>query len=61
MKSPTSFTLTIELGNAAMSSRRDIARALTALASSAKLGDRTESSGTVRDLNGNTVGRWEVK
>lgn len=57
------FTLTIELGNHAMRLPRDVAEMLR------ELGERLERShtfadtagaGTVRDVNGNTVGRWEV-
>lgn len=52
------FNLTIKLGNDAMSTKDDIARALRDLAG--KL-DRTDSdSGRVRDDNGNTVGSWEI-
>lgn len=60
------FTLEIDMGNAAMLSRRDLARALEALAEKARSGDLFRSmlpgdslnSGKIRDENGNTVGAW---
>ena len=55
------FKLTVKLGNDAMQTGSDIAELLRALA------DRTEcealmerGSGSVRDINGNTVGTWKV-
>jgi hypothetical protein len=49
------FTLTITLGNAAMKSRNDVARALRKVAKKIEDG-RTE--GSVQDDNGNTCGPW---
>lgn len=51
------FTLKIDLGNAAMSSPEDVAGALESVA--AKVRDGRDEGG-IRDLNGNTVGRWTV-
>lgn len=61
------FNLSIRLGNDAMQTGRDVAEALR------KAADRVESthddvnlddwnglSGGIRDLNGASVGRWEV-
>lgn len=57
------FTLTIELGNDAMQDSIDVAMRIRVVA------DRlirlnhdfsVVTIGPVRDLNGNTVGRWEV-
>ena len=59
------FTLEIVMGNAAMHSRRDLARALEGLAEKIKTGgmplkdpDGFLTTGNIRDLNGNTVGQW---
>lgn len=59
------FTLVIDMGNAAMLSRRDLARALEGLAEKIKTGgmplkdpDGFLTTGNIRDLNGNTVGQW---
>lgn len=57
------FTLSIELGNAAMRKRRDVARALRDVA--ARLTRRSDDgalmgTGLVRDENGNTVGEWHL-
>lgn len=59
------FTLSIDMGNAAMLSRRDLARALEGLAEKIKTGgmplkdpDGFLTTGNIRDLNGNTVGQW---
>jgi hypothetical protein len=54
---PERFTLTVELGNAAMSTPEDVADALREVADALEAG---ASSGIVRDVNGNTVGRWEL-
>lgn len=57
------FTLTIELGNDAMQDYVDIASALTKL--SERLSDvggaAKYDGGGVMDLNGNSVGSWEVR
>jgi hypothetical protein len=57
------FTLEIKLGNDAMDMQDDLADALRAIAT------RVENEPTplqptgcvIRDINGNTVGRWEIK
>jgi SMC interacting uncharacterized protein involved in chromosome segregation len=51
------FTLTIEFGNASMRTRRDLANALTKVAARIIV-DGPE--GKIRDVNGNTVGSWEI-
>ncbi len=58
------FTLTIELGNDAMQTRADIEGVLRELGQNiAYMSDLPESGddGKIMDLNGNTVGSWEVK
>jgi hypothetical protein len=56
------FNLTIALGNDAMQNGDDIAEALRHTASRVEAGGlETLQSGPVRDLNGNTVGSWEVR
>lgn len=56
------FKLKIKLGNEAMQNGHDIAGALRKIA--VVVGDYNEVSpgmgGGIRDLNGNTVGEWEV-
>jgi len=55
VKRPTVvFRLEITLGNAAMESNDDVARALKKLAVSVTNG----GEGKIRDTNGNTVGEW---
>ena len=54
------FTLKIDLGNDAMTTRGDV---VNALKRSIAVGDadlKTGDGGIVRDDNGNTIGRWEV-
>lgn len=51
------FTLTIETGNDAMQTREDVARALREVAEAL---DGGREGGYVRDLNGNTVGSYEL-
>jgi hypothetical protein len=64
---PDQFSLTIELGNDAMQSTTDVADALRAVADYiAGIGDLPDGdwhldAGSVRDMNGNTVGSWEVE
>jgi hypothetical protein len=64
------FVLAIELGNDAMVSARDVAYALARVARiletdgtgygpGAELTD--DDSGQVRDVNGNSVGSWQVQ
>lgn len=57
------FTLTIELGNAAMQTPADVAAALVGVAYKQLAGTlwTDADSGPIRDKNGNTVGRWEVE
>ena len=53
------FTLTIEMGNAAMLTRYDIAEALHKVAR--QIGDSNAidaDSGLIHDGNGNKVGKW---
>jgi len=52
------FRLELELGNAAMRTRRDVVRALH---DAAELLQAGEDSAPVRDANGNTVGRLELE
>lgn len=58
------FTLTIELGNDAMRSTRDIARTLREVADRIspnwRITPQAESH-KIMDANGNSVGQWEVK
>jgi len=56
MKQETKFTLSIELGNDAMSGPCDVAEALESVASKLRAG---QESGRIRDTNGNTVGEFE--
>lgn len=58
---PPEFTMTIELGNAAMETPEDVADALRRAAdviegASVEVGEEA----AIRDLNGNAVGRWKV-
>lgn len=65
------FVLTIDLGNDAMQTPGDVAEALWHVyhklnkLTSARLGGdpklRVTDEGVIADVNGNTVGRWEVK
>lgn len=57
---PDTFVLRIELGNDAMQTPADIAAALRKLANDLERGFSTRY-GTLRDVNGNTVGSWEVQ
>jgi len=52
------FVVEIELGNEAMATPRDIAEALTRLAERLKQIDGDPGEGVIRDINGNTVGRY---
>ena len=60
----TRFTLTIDLGNDAMQTGDDIARALQAVAHtvSSRYDGTTPPDDTapIRDENGNTTGRWTI-
>lgn len=58
------FTLTIELGNDAMQDGSDIAGALRKVAgklAGCSARDLVGNSGKIMDVNGNSVGEWEVK
>lgn len=52
------FTLTVELGNAAMETVNDVADALIATAAKLQETERAED-GIIRDDNGNTVGGYK--
>lgn len=58
------FLLEIKIGDAAMRTGTDVAEALeeaaTALRAHGYLRDRDAVRVGIRDLNGNTVGHWEV-
>ena len=49
------FTLEIQLGNDAVQTSADIAEILRRVSSQVSIADETD---TIRDINGNTVGRW---
>ena len=51
------FTLTIQMGNAAMQTGEDVADVLHNVASDLLTG---RTSGTIMDANGNTVGSWNL-
>lgn len=55
------FSLTIDTGNDAMRLPSDIADSLTKLAEQVAATESYADSGTIRDINGNTVGRWEYQ
>lgn len=56
------FTLEIELGNDAMRSDEDIARALKGVAEKVEYdGIISKLPKRIRDINGNTVGHYEVR
>jgi hypothetical protein len=60
------FQLTIDLGNAAMQDHHDVAKALRSVADHISKFVSTgwnpyALSASIKDENGNTVGRWEVK
>lgn len=58
------FTLEIEFGNDAMQTKADLSAVLTELAARIprSIVGRIGSGdyGSIRDINGNTVGKWEV-
>lgn len=51
------FTMTIDIGNAAMSTLDDLATTLEHVAVEIRNGRQPT---TIRDENGNTVGRWTL-
>lgn len=53
----TTFTLTIELGNAEMQKPQDVADAIMGAAH--RIADDDIRTGNIRDTNGNTVGAWK--
>lgn len=55
------FKLNIELGNAAMDTAGDVARALEAVAHKLRHEDCIDCTGSIRDENGNRVGSWKVQ
>jgi hypothetical protein len=62
------FTLKIKLGNAAMLTGEDIARALREVARrvEAEIGpeeltNKVTYKASIRDINGNTVGEWRAR
>lgn len=57
------FTIEIELGNDAMRRYSHIKSALRELARGPELGNngpRVGDGSNIRDVNGNTVGKWEI-
>ena len=55
------FSLKIKLGNEAMQTPEDVAAALRSVAQAVdRVGVSSGEYGTIRDLNGNTVGSWRV-
>lgn len=54
------LTLTINTGNAAMSTHEDIADALERAAGAIRLRAESPDSGMVMDVNGNKVGEWHL-
>jgi hypothetical protein len=53
------FILEIELGNSEMRTHEHLAGALRVLAKAVNDGEKAVE-GRLRDVNGNTVGRWEI-
>ena len=53
------FTLTIELGNDAMRTRKAVARTIRTLGETVL--QTRETEGKIRDVNGNTVGQWKFE
>lgn len=61
-KELSKFTIEIEMGNDAMKSKGDVARKLKDIAHDiAKSFDDDHLDGTIRDVNGNKVGKWEFE
>ncbi len=52
------FSMTVQFGNAAMREGEDLVRPLRQVADRLVNG---ETSGSIRDENGNTVGAWSIK
>lgn len=55
-------TIKIKLGNAEMKTPRHVSAALSKLADKWEYGSHFHrgSKGSIRDINGNTVGEWKV-
>ncbi len=56
-----SFTLKIQLGNAAMLNGLHVAEALRRVAATLERTGGLDDSGRIRDFNGNTVGEWDLE
>lgn len=55
------FTARIKFGNEAMETGDHLAEALRRIANTVESSDEViEDHGIIRDLNGNTVGKWEI-
>jgi hypothetical protein len=52
------FVLTIELGNSAMQTKKDIANSLFYVSRLLRVTE--EDSGQILDNNGNNIGKWEI-
>lgn len=52
------FSMSVQMGNAGIVTRSDLVAALRLTAD--RMADEKDVAGTVRDLNGNTVGNWSV-
>jgi len=56
------FTLDVAFGNEAMQNGSDLAGLLRELANKVDEQDQEAlTGGVIRDLNGNTVGRWDIQ
>ena len=60
MRAKKGFRLTIELGNDAMRTRRDVASTLEDLARVIRE-ERERDGAKILDVNGNAVGSWEFE
>jgi hypothetical protein len=54
------FVLEINFGNEAMRTRTHLATALKEVSKQVAVNGRAGSNGTIRDINGNTVGHWKM-
>lgn len=58
----TQFILKIKLGNEAMQTGYNVSRSLNQVADRLNRYDQlSECKGSIMDINGNTVGSWQVK
>jgi len=55
------FTISIDCDNAAFDDPGELTRILTDLGKRLEWLTLDEQGGTLRDLNGNTVGKWEIQ